>query len=134
MARKRSRRQAHGTAWHWKQTDSWYYTLPGTKKRLPLFDADGQRLRGLHNKRAAELALARLKLAGAGPAAPGAASSEDWLVARVCSVYLQYCERGLSAGTLSRAHRDAARSYLNDFCAYCGALAVAELTKAHVYT
>ena len=29
--RPKTRRQSHGSAWHWKQTDSWYYTLPGTK-------------------------------------------------------------------------------------------------------
>ena len=39
MARKRKqRRQQHGSAWHWKQTDCWYYTEPGTKKRMPLVD------------------------------------------------------------------------------------------------
>jgi hypothetical protein len=55
--RKRTRRQAHGSAWHWQQTDSWYYTLPGTKKRIPLFDEDGSRIRGIENKKAAQLAL-----------------------------------------------------------------------------
>lgn len=30
MGRKRKqRRQQHGSAWHWKQTDCWYYTMPG---------------------------------------------------------------------------------------------------------
>ncbi|MBI3464641.1 MAG: hypothetical protein HY000_16540 [Planctomycetes bacterium] len=48
---KKARRQAHGSAWHWKQTDGWYYTLAGTKKRMPLFDEDGQRIRGLGNKK-----------------------------------------------------------------------------------
>jgi hypothetical protein len=39
MARMRKeRRQQRGSAWHWKQTDSWYDTPPGTKKRIPLFD------------------------------------------------------------------------------------------------
>jgi len=32
------RRQARGSAWHWRQTDCWYYTQPGTKKRMPLVD------------------------------------------------------------------------------------------------
>jgi hypothetical protein len=36
--RPESRRQSHGSAWHWKQTDTWYYTLLGTKKRIALFD------------------------------------------------------------------------------------------------
>jgi hypothetical protein len=42
-------------------------TLPGTKKRLSLFDEAGQRIRGKENKEAAELALGRLKL-----------SAENW--------------------------------------------------------
>jgi len=62
MGRKRKqRRQPHGSAWHWRQTDCWYYTVPGTKKRVPLFDEDGQRIRGKTNKEAAELALAKEK-------------------------------------------------------------------------
>ena len=45
MGRKqKQRRQQHGSAWHWKQTDCWYYTLPGTKKRTPLFDENGESL------------------------------------------------------------------------------------------
>ena len=50
MRRKRKqRRQPHGSAWHWKQTDSWYFTQPGAKKRVALFDEDGQRIRGKEN-------------------------------------------------------------------------------------
>ena len=45
MARRRKqRRQQHGSAWHWKQTDCWYYTEPGTRKRVALFDEDGEML------------------------------------------------------------------------------------------
>ena len=63
MGRKRKkRRQAHGSAWYWKQTGCWYYTMPGTKKWGPLFGKDGQRIRGEENKEAAELALAKEKL------------------------------------------------------------------------
>jgi hypothetical protein len=43
------RRQAHGSAWHWKQTDAWYYTPAGTRKRVPLFDEAGDRIRGKEN-------------------------------------------------------------------------------------
>ena len=39
--KKRKRRQSHGSTWHWKQTDCWYYTEPGTKKRIALFDERG---------------------------------------------------------------------------------------------
>ena len=35
MGRKRKRRrQSHGSAWLGKQTDCWYYTMPGTRKRV----------------------------------------------------------------------------------------------------
>ena len=132
MARRRKQRRCpHGGAWHWKQTDCWYYTLPGCKKRVPLFDEEGQRIRGLENRQRAERALAQARVAGAlnGTSVP---SDEPWLVARVCSEYLQYCERGLAAGSISQSHRDGAIAYLNDFCAYCGALPVAELKKGHV--
>jgi hypothetical protein len=60
--RRKSRRQSHGSAWHWKQTDSWYYTLPGSKKRVALFDEEGNRVRGVDNKKSAQLAMARVKL------------------------------------------------------------------------
>jgi len=60
MGRERKvRRQSHGAAWHWKQTDSWYYTMPGTKKRVALFDKDGQRISLWPSARIDEL-LARL--------------------------------------------------------------------------
>jgi len=63
MAKKSAaRRQKRGSAWYWKQTDSWYVTSPGSKKRQPLLDGDGQRIRGEHNKQAAKLAVARLRL------------------------------------------------------------------------
>ena len=44
MGRKaKQRRQSHGSAWHWIQTDCWYYTLPCTKKRVANFDEQGER-------------------------------------------------------------------------------------------
>ena len=55
MKKRGSRRRSHGSAWHWKQTDGWYYTLPGTKRRRPLVDENGKRVRGKENKQAAEL-------------------------------------------------------------------------------
>ena len=63
--RRPKRRQARGSAWHWKQTDCWYYTQPGTKKRMPLVDENGNRIRGKDNKEAAQVALARVKLSQA---------------------------------------------------------------------
>ena len=60
---RKQRRQQHGSAWHWKQTDSWYYTAPGTKRRMPLFDENRERIRGKSNQEAAETALAKVKVA-----------------------------------------------------------------------
>ena len=135
MGRKRKqRRQPHGSAWHWKQTDCWYYTQPGTKKRVGLFDENGERIRGKANKEAADLALAREKLSWETEAGSGATTNNEWLVARVCSEYIQYCERGLTNGTISKSHRDNTVSFLNDLCEYCGALPVAQLKKKHVKT
>ena len=131
MARKRKlRRQSHGSAWYWSQTRCWCYTLPGTKKRVPLFDEDGERIRGKENREVAELALAKEKLAWNGEGESSA--NGEWLVARVCSEYIQYCERGLANGTISMGHRDSAVSWLNDLCAYCGGLRIDELKKGHV--
>ena len=107
MGRKRKqRRQPHGSAWHWRRTDCWYYTMPGTKKRVALFDAEGRRIRGKENKEAAELALAKEKVSWETEATDTRAAHGQWLVAGVCSDYLQYCERGLANGTISKGHRD----------------------------
>lgn len=133
MGRKRKqRRQSHGSAWHWKQTDAWYYTAPGTKKRVPLFDEGGERIRGKENKQAAEMALAKEKLSWAESTGQAVVGSGSWLVVRVCSDYLQYCEQGLAKGMISKSHRDNAFGWLNDLCGYCGALPVAQLKPGHV--
>jgi integrase len=135
MGRKaKQRRQSHGSAWHWKQTDCWYFTQPGTKKRIALFDEQGERIRGKENKVAAEVALARDKLSWTDESGEQAGSRGPWLVARVCSEYIQYCERGMANGTISRSHRDNTTAWLNDLCGYCGAFSVSELKKGHVQT
>lgn len=134
MGRKRrQRRQPHGSAWHWKQTDCWYYTQPGTRKRIPLFDEDGNRIRGLKGKEAADLALAKERLAWE-VESTDAVSGGVLLVVQACSDYLQYCERGLKNGTISPGHQLNASSWLNDLCEYCGALPVMQLRKAHIRT
>jgi integrase len=130
---RKQRRQQHGSAWHWKQTDCWYYTSPGTKKRMPLFDENGQRIRGKENQEVAETALAKVKVANDSDSA-GTIGRERWLVAKICSEYLQYCERGVANNTISKGHRDNAVCWLNDLCGYCGALSVAELKKGHIKT
>jgi hypothetical protein len=132
MGRKRKvRRQQHGSAWHWKQTDTWYYTLPGTKKRIALFDEQGERIKGLAKKLEAEQALAKVKI-GLADNGPGFTPEGDWIVARVCSDYIQYCERGVPKGTTTAGHLRSATSWLNDLCAYCGALPVSQLKKGHI--
>jgi len=129
---RKQRRNPHGSAWHWKQTDCWYYTLPGTKKRIALFDENGDRIRGRDNQEVAEHALARVKVSGELNA--DQVSNEEWIVARVCSEYLQYCERSVAAGSMSKSHRNGSVAFLNDLCGYCGALPVAELKKGHIQT
>ncbi len=99
--RRKKRRQRHGSAWRWKQTDCWYYTLPGTRKRVPLFDEEGKRIRGKDNKEVADLALAREKVSWDTQTTTTRAANE-WLVAEVCSEYIQYCERGLTKLNLRR--------------------------------
>lgn len=128
---RKKRRQSHGSAWHWKQTDCWYYTLSGTKRRVPLFDEQGQRIRGSGNQQAAERALAQVRVAAVGQE-NDVPVAQEWLVARVCSEYLQYCERRVAAGTISKGHHSSAVAWLNDLCSYCGALPVAKLKKGHI--
>lgn len=132
MPRKRTRRQSHGSAWHWKQTDGWYYTMPGTRKRVPLYDEEGRRLRGLESKEAAGVALARIKVAGQLEAPPEPVAPEQWLVARACSEYIQSCDRGVKSGACSSAYHVSVVAYLNDLCRYCGAMEVSQLKRGHI--
>lgn len=130
---RKQRRKTHGSAWHWKQTDCWYYTLPGTKKRMPLFAESGERIRGRDQQPIAEQALARLQVSGE-LNGPGPVAARDWIVAQVCSEYLEHCSRSVAAGSMSKSHHYQSAAYLNDLCGYCGALKVAELKKSHVQT
>ena len=134
---KTQRRQRHGSAWYWKQTDCWYFTPPGTKRREPLRDENGKHVRGAENKQAARLALARVRLKqGLAPVTETpdvpAAAEEVWSVARVCSEYLVHCERAVVTGRMHPEHRLGVIRYLNEFCRYCGALAVSELKRGYV--
>ena len=131
-AKIRKRRRPRGSAWHWKQTDCWYYTPPGTTRRVPLVDEDGHRVRGPENRKAAELALARVKLAGEWRPAATPAGKGEWVVAQVCSEYIQSCERRVGGGALSQGYLDEVVRYLNEFCRYCGALPVVQLKRGHV--
>lgn len=67
---------------------------------MALFNEEGIQIRGIENKQAAQLALARVKL-GRGRTRE-ALSPEIWIVAKVCSEYIQYCERTLARNGMSR--------------------------------
>lgn len=134
MARRaKNRRQSHGSAWHWKQTDGWYFTFPGTKKRVALFDEKGQRIRGKENKQAAEIALARERITWESETGSNPVASQPWLVARICSEYLVYTERSLADGSVSEGYHRNAKQWLNDLCSYCGALPATQLKCGHVH-
>ena len=80
------------------------------------------------------MALARVKLVEQGERAPAPTAGGEWLVARVCSEYIQYCDRGVANRTISADHRAASTAHLNNLCKYCGALPVAQLKKTHIRT
>jgi len=127
-ADSKRQRRPRGSAWYWKQTDCWYYTPPGTTRRVPLVDEQGKRVRGKENRTAAELALARIKAAGRWRPTPEPATEGEWSVARVCSEYLGYCDRGVGNGTVSEGHREGVVRNLNALCEYGGALPVSQLS------
>jgi integrase len=108
--------------------------LPGTKRRVPLFDESGERIRGKENRDKARLALARAKLVEQGELSPSPLATGEWVVAKVCSEYIQYCERGAANGSISRDHKRTAAALLNDLCAFCGALPIPQLKKSHIRT
>ena len=129
------RRRRRGSAWYWKQTDCWYYTPRGSKRRAPLVDAGGRRIRGAGARQEAQLALARVRLKqGLSPApeTPVARTAAAWTVARVCSNYIQHCRQAVAAGVMHPEHGKGVEYYLNEFCAYCGAMEVGELKRGHV--
>ena len=126
--KRKKRRQSHGSAWHWKQTDSWYYTEPGTKKRIPLFDEKGERIQGLDNREAARDALARIRLANE-LSRPTPTNSGEWTVARVCEVYLADLHQ-----TATQDWANIVQRWLNDLCQFCGALRANEFQKKHLRT
>ena len=128
----KQRRRSRGSAWHWRQTDGWYFTPPGTKRRVPLTDEDGKRIRGKGNLQAAELALARVKVAGDWRPEAEPTLAEEWLVARVCSEYTEYCLRGVAAKSISVDYAAEAKRRLNQLCEYCGSLPVSQLSKGHI--
>ena len=97
MPRKKTRRQPHGSAWHWTQTDCWYYTPSGSKGRQPLFDEHGQRIRGLDNRQAAQLALAWLLAMGNDVAPIPGTKRRKWLEENLRSADVQVSAADVAA-------------------------------------
>ncbi|MDP7017499.1 MAG: hypothetical protein QGG36_16965, partial [Pirellulaceae bacterium] len=95
---------------------------------MPLFDEQGERVRGKENKEAARLALARVKLVDELSPQP-TTSSGEWTVAKVCEIYLADLHQ---SATLEWAKL--VEKWLNDLCGYCGALKVEEFQKKHLRT
>jgi len=128
------RRRAAGSAWYWQQTGTWYFTPPGTKRRVALLDATGKRIKSASSKQAADLALARLKARNDWkPSAEVMADPKAVaLVAGVCSEYIQSCEARVRSGRVCDEHGQHVRRLLNDFAKYCGALPIDQLQKWHL--
>lgn len=129
---KSRQRRSRGRPWHWRQTDSWYFTPPGTKKRVRLLDTSGRPIRGKENNQQAELALARVKVDGNWLPAPGQKERGVVHVAKVCSRFIEYCESRRKQGIISVDYSKEVVRYLNELCAYYGALPVDELQKGHL--
>lgn len=91
-----------------------------------MFDESNARICGRDRQQVAEQALAKITLSGELNGS-GPVIDQDWIVARVCSDYLQYCERSVASGAMSKRHHYQSAALLNDLCGYCGALKVAEL-------
>ena len=84
------------------------------------------------NKEAAEMSLTREKLTWEDGGGQGPGNDSPWLVVRVCSEYIQYCERGAANGAISEGHRYNTVQWLNDLCSFCGKRPVAKLKKGHI--
>ena len=108
------RRRSRGKAWHWRQTDGWYYTPPGTKRRVRLLDEDGRPIRGKESRQIAELALARVKAAGNWRPTVEEVRDDPWLVAKVCSRFIENCQRRAGKGAISQEYCSEITRYLND--------------------
>ncbi|MFO1045242.1 MAG: tyrosine-type recombinase/integrase [Planctomycetaceae bacterium] len=126
------RRRTRGNAWYWQQTDSWYYTPPGSKSRVRLLDDNGQPIRGKDSRPGADLALARIKASGNWKPEVKPIPEEQWQVARVCSTYVEACRERSAKGALHPDYFAEVVRYLNGLCEYGGALPVADLRKGHI--
>ena len=101
---QKRQRRAKGSAWYWKQTDTWYFTPPGTRRRVPLLDDQGRRIRGSGNRQAAELALARHKVAGTWR--PSAEVTDNGTVATLHAGDMHLCASGGSHALRNPSEED----------------------------
>jgi integrase len=104
---------------------------------VPLVDVDGRRIRGQDKRQAAELALARVKVVGEWRRKAEALPNEapiagEWLVAKVCSEFISALVRRAANGAVVDEYCKEISRYLNELCAYCGALPVTQLKKGHI--
>ncbi len=126
------RRRKRGAAWHWKQTDTWYYTAPGTKRRVALRDDRGRRIRGAQNRHEADLALARIKAAGNWRTDVDENVNAEWIVGRVCSDYVEFTRARLRQEMVNVEYGQGIIRHLNELAAYCGRMPVRELRPGHI--
>ncbi len=126
------RRRTRGNAWYWQQTDSWYYTPPGSKSRVKLLDDHSRPIRGKDNRPGADLALARIKASGNWKPEVTPKHEEQWQVAKVCSCYIESCRERSAKGSVHPDYYADVVRYLNGLCEYCGALAVVDFQKGHI--
>jgi len=104
MTRKGARRRTDGIFYRqWNNT--WYSSITG--KKLPLYDDQGQRIKGRHNEAAAKKAYARLLLAiedGAGHAADTEPDAGD-----IVADYVAYVQHRMETAGGSRTRVASAR-------------------------
>lgn len=129
---KTTRRRTRGNAWYWRQTDSWYFTPPGTKRRVRLKDERGTPIRGELSKADADLALARVKADGKWRPTAEQVKGDELVVAEICSEFIEDVRQRAARGDVVAGYRDEVVRYLNVFCEYCGALPVSQVKKNHV--
>ena len=93
---------------------------------MALLDENGERIRGREKEEAVEVAPAKEKLSWTYDSDASTIGNNQWLIARVCSDYIQYCEYVLLKGQISKNRRDNSVRWLNDLFGYCGALPAAQ--------
>src|SRR5690606_20234567 len=79
-----------------------------------------------------ELALARVKSSGNWRPNVAQADGQVWVVAKVCSSFIESCNRRAANHDLHPDYASGISRHLNDLCEYCGAMPVTDLRKGHI--